>query len=43
MLAAGVICGPAGPNVIRFVPPLIVTREQVDRVVATLDAALQEA
>ncbi len=43
MLTAGVICGPAGPNVIRFVPPLIVTRQQVDRVVATLDAALQEA
>jgi predicted acetylornithine/succinylornithine family transaminase len=43
MLAAGIICGPAGPNVIRFVPPLIVTREQVDRVVKALDAALQEA
>jgi acetylornithine aminotransferase len=42
MLSAGIICGPAGPNVIRFVPPLIVTKEQVDRVVATLDTALQE-
>lgn len=42
MLAAGIVCGPAGPNVLRFVPPLIVTSEQVDRVVAALDAALGE-
>ncbi len=40
MLEAGIVCGPAGPNVLRFVPPLIVTREQVDRVVTALDAAL---
>nr|HQH51097.1 aspartate aminotransferase family protein [Candidatus Hydrogenedentota bacterium] len=26
MLEAGIVCGPAGPNVLRFVPPLIVTR-----------------
>ncbi len=43
MLAAGIVCGPAGPNVLRFVPPLIVTSEQVDRVVAALDAALGES
>lgn len=41
MIASGVICGPAGPNVVRFLPPLIVTREQVDRVVETLDGALR--
>ncbi len=41
MIASGVICGPAGTNVIRFVPPLIVTREQVDRVVQALDGALR--
>ncbi len=40
MLASGIVCGPAGPNVLRFVPPLIVTDDQVDRVVSTLDAAL---
>jgi predicted acetylornithine/succinylornithine family transaminase len=40
MLNAGIICGPAGPNVVRFVPPLIVTRDQVDRVVSALDQAL---
>lgn len=40
MLEAGIICGPAGPNVLRFVPPLVITREHVDRVVAALDGAL---
>ncbi len=43
MLQSGIICGPAGPNVLRFVPPLIVTREQIDRVVDALDSALREA
>jgi predicted acetylornithine/succinylornithine family transaminase len=42
MIAGGVICGPAGPNVIRFVPPLIVGREEVDRVVALLDTVLKD-
>ena len=40
MLDAGIVCGPAGPNVLRFVPPLIVTTDQVDRVVSALDTAL---
>ena len=40
MIDNGVICGPAGPNVLRFLPPLIVTREQVDRAVAALAASL---
>jgi predicted acetylornithine/succinylornithine family transaminase len=43
MLDAGIVCGPAGPNVLRFAPPLIVTRNDVDRVVSTLDAVLGEA
>jgi len=42
MLDAGIICGPAGPNVLRFLPPLIISRDHVDRVVATLDAILGE-
>ena len=42
MLEAGIVCGPAGPNVLRFVPPLIVTRKDVDRVVSALDAVLGE-
>jgi acetylornithine aminotransferase len=42
MLDKGVICGPAGPDVVRFLPALIVTKEQIDRVVSTLDAVLGE-
>jgi acetylornithine/N-succinyldiaminopimelate aminotransferase len=42
MLSEGIICGPAGPNVLRFVPPLIITEAIVDRVVATLDKVLGE-
>ncbi len=37
---AGIICGPAGPNVLRFIPPLIVKEEHVDHVVATLSHTL---
>jgi predicted acetylornithine/succinylornithine family transaminase len=40
MRESGVICGPAGPNVLRFVPPLIVTESQVDQVVTALEQAL---
>ena len=40
ILAKGVICGPAGPDVGRFLPALIVTKEQVDHVVSVLDAVL---
>ncbi|MDZ4859945.1 MAG: aspartate aminotransferase family protein [Candidatus Hydrogenedentes bacterium] len=40
MLEARIVCGPAGPNVLRFVPPLIVTTDQVDHVIATLDRVL---
>jgi predicted acetylornithine/succinylornithine family transaminase len=43
MIASRIICGPAGPNVLRFVPPLIVTHEQVDRVVDALDEAVRSA
>ncbi|MFP6615264.1 MAG: aspartate aminotransferase family protein [Candidatus Hydrogenedentota bacterium] len=38
----GVICGPAGPDVVRFLPALIVTKEQVDHVVSVFDAVLGE-
>ena len=33
---SGVICGPAGPNVLRFLPPLIITRQQIDQVMSIL-------
>ena len=42
MLNAGIICGPAGPMVLRFLPPLIVDRTAVDCVVAALLASLEE-
>lgn len=42
LLDAGVICGSAGPNVLRFLPPLIVTKEQINRGVAVLTACLGE-
>lgn len=41
MLDAGIICGPAGPKVLRFLPPLIITNDDVDRVVAALTTALE--
>ena len=40
MIEARVICGSAGPNVLRFLPPLIVTEDHVDRAVAALETIL---
>jgi acetylornithine/succinyldiaminopimelate/putrescine aminotransferase len=42
LLDAGIICGPAGPNVIRFLPPLIVSEDDIDRAAGTLDRVLGE-
>ncbi len=42
LLDAGIICGPAGPNVLRFLPPLIITSNQVEQVVSRLAACLGE-
>ena len=42
MLDAGIICGPAGPSVLRFLPPLIVDRAAVDCVISALLSALEE-
>ena len=36
LLERRIIALPAGPNVIRMLPPLVVEREQIDRVVAVL-------
>jgi acetylornithine/succinyldiaminopimelate/putrescine aminotransferase len=41
MLALGVIALTAGENVLRLLPPLNVTAEQIDTAVAAIDAALQ--
>ena len=42
LIESGIICGPAGPNVLRFLPPLIVEREHIDRMIALLRACLGE-
>lgn len=42
LLEAGIVCGPAGPNVVRFLPPLIVTTDHVERVAGVLAATLGE-
>jgi len=42
LLDAGIICGPAGPNVLRFLPPLIITNEHVDRLIPVLSACAGE-
>ena len=42
LIEGGIICGPAGPNVLRFVPPLIITKEHVDKLAAILRASLGE-
>lgn len=42
LIEAGIVCGPAGPKVLRFLPPLIVTGAQIDQAVAALDRCLGE-
>ncbi|OQB41883.1 MAG: Acetylornithine aminotransferase [Candidatus Hydrogenedentes bacterium ADurb.Bin179] len=42
LLDAGIICGPAGPNVLRFLPPLVVGQGEVDCVMAAIEACLEE-
>jgi acetylornithine/N-succinyldiaminopimelate aminotransferase len=38
----GLLVSVAGGNVVRFVPPLVVSRDEIDEAVALLDAALAE-
>ena len=40
--AKGLLCSVAGDKVVRFAPPYIVTREQLDEAVAILKSALEE-
>jgi len=35
----GILIGPAGPNVIRFLPPLTIRKQDVDTVIEALDAS----
>lgn len=43
LLERGVLTVAAGTNVVRFVPPLVITREQVDEIVELVEEALAEA
>lgn len=36
LIERGILALPAGPNVLRLLPPLVITREQLDRVIATV-------
>ncbi|MBV9690421.1 MAG: [LysW]-lysine hydrolase [Ktedonobacteraceae bacterium] len=40
LLERGILVLPAGPNVIRLLPPLVITEEQLDRVLDTLEDVL---
>lgn len=42
-MGKGLLLVPAGPNVVRFVPPLVVTAEEVDQAMKILAQCLQEA
>jgi 4-aminobutyrate aminotransferase-like enzyme len=41
-LKQGVLVLDAGRNVLRFLPPLVISREQLDRVIEVLDAVIGE-
>lgn len=40
LIEGGIVCGQAGPKVLRFVPPLIITKDHVDKVIAILRTSL---
>jgi acetylornithine/LysW-gamma-L-lysine aminotransferase len=42
LLGQGVMTLPAGPTVIRLLPPLVITEEELDQVFAALSAVLQD-
>lgn len=39
LMQGGLLCVPAGDNVVRFVPPLVITAEQVNEALAIIDTA----
>jgi len=38
----GVLVLDAGRNVVRFLPPLVISREQIDKAIGVLDSVLEE-
>jgi acetylornithine/succinyldiaminopimelate/putrescine aminotransferase len=41
-LDRGVLTLDAGRNVLRFLPPLVIEKEQIDKVISVLDEVLEE-
>nr|WP_157871875.1 aspartate aminotransferase family protein [Gloeothece verrucosa] len=41
-MAEGLLLAPAGPKVLRFVPPLIVSEEEIDQAVSKLETAIAQ-
>jgi acetylornithine/LysW-gamma-L-lysine aminotransferase len=41
-IAHGVLMLDAGRNVVRFLPPLVITKEQIDKAIMVLDSVLEE-
>jgi len=42
LMARGLLTVPAGDNVVRLLPPLLIEQEQIDEAVATLEGVLQD-
>lgn len=42
-IAHGLLLVPAGPDVVRFVPPLIISEQQIDEVLGLFEKALEQA
>jgi len=40
LMERGVLALPAGPNVLRLLPPLVITHEQIDAVIAAIAEVL---
>ena len=41
LIERGVLALPAGPNVLRLLPPLVIEYDQLDRAIAAIDATLR--
>jgi acetylornithine/succinyldiaminopimelate/putrescine aminotransferase len=42
LLKYGVLANPAGPTVLRFMPPLVIKKDQIDKVIEKLEIVLKE-
>ena len=42
LMADGILALPAGPTVVRLLPPLVISEAELDRVASALNRAIQE-